>query len=217
MNWTFVRGQKNGEAGLTEIEFFFDFASPNVYLASRVLPSIANAASAKIVVRPALLGGIFKATGNQSPMQAFAGVKGKLAYEMLEMRRFVERHGLSGFSMNPYFPINTLPLMRGLIAARRLGVEDSYTKAISAGMWEEGLNMGEPAVVASRIASDGVDSDAVFRMSGDDDVKRELIHATEAAVSRGVFGLPTFFVGGEMYFGKDRLDQVREAALASRV
>ncbi len=194
------------------IDFYFDFASPNCYLAAQVLPGMANEIGAEIIIRPVLLGGVFKATNNQAPMQAFANVKGKLAYDMLEIRRFTERHGLSAFQMNPNFPINTLGLMRALIAAQETGEEKAYIDAGLKGMWEEGLAMGDPEVAKARLAKAGVDAEALFERSQTPEVKQKLIDDTAVAVDRGIFGLPTFFVGEEMFFGKERLDQVRDAA-----
>ncbi|MEM9899648.1 MAG: 2-hydroxychromene-2-carboxylate isomerase [Pseudomonadota bacterium] len=192
------------------IDFYFDFGSPNAYLAYRVLPGLAEAVGAEITFKPALLGGIFKATGNQSPMQAFGPIKGKLAYEMLELERFVERHALTKYQMNPNFPINTLAMMRAMMVAEDMGVADPYREACFTAMWEEGLNMGDTDVAVKRIAETGLDADALFSASQAPENKQKLIDATAAAVERGVFGLPTFFVGEEMFFGKDRLGQVVE-------
>jgi 2-hydroxychromene-2-carboxylate isomerase len=192
------------------IDFIFDFGSPNAYLAWRVLQPMAQRAGARINLIPCLLGGIFKATNNRSPVEAFGEVKGKLAYEALETRRFVARHGLSGFRPNPHFPVNTLLIMRGLVAARRLGVGDRYLETVLAAMWEQGEKMDDPAVVARVLSAAGLDAPALLAATQDPEVKAELIANTEAAVARGVFGIPTFFVGEEMFFGKDRLDQVAE-------
>jgi 2-hydroxychromene-2-carboxylate isomerase len=160
---------------------------------------------------PALLGGIFKATNNQSPMAAFGEVKGKLAYEEMETDRFVRRHGLSRFRRNPHFPINTLLIMRGLIAAQRGGGADPYVAAVQAAMWEYGEKMDDPEVVRRVLDAAGLDGEALIAATSDPEVKAQLIANTEAAVARGVFGIPTFFVGEEMFFGKDRLGQVAEA------
>jgi 2-hydroxychromene-2-carboxylate isomerase len=202
------------------IDFIFDFGSPNAYLAWKVLPGIAARAGAEVNLIPALLGGIFKATNNRSPVEAFGEVKGKLAYEGLETRRFVARHGLSAYRPNPHFPVNTLVIMRGLIAARRLGVGDRYLETVAAAMWEEGAKMDDPAVVARVLSAAGLPAEAILAATQDPEVKAELIANTEAAVGRGVFGIPTFFVGEEMFFGKDRLEQVedevrRQAAAAA--
>src|SRR5215472_5566434 len=128
------------------IDFIFDFGSPNAYLAWKVLPGIAERTGATVNLIPCLLGGIFKATNNRSPVQAFGEVKGKLAYEALETRRFVARHGLSAFRQNPHFPVNTLTIMRGLIAARRMGLGERYLQTVLAAMWEQGEKMDDPAV-----------------------------------------------------------------------
>lgn len=192
------------------VDFIFDFGSPNGYLAWKVLQGVAARTGAKIELRPALLGGIFKLTGNRSPVEAYAGVQGKLAYESLETRRFVARHGLTAFQMNPHFPVNTLLIMRGLIAARRAGVGEAYLEAVLAAMWERGLKMDDPAVVAGVLTEAGLDAQAILAATQDPEVKAELMAGTEAAAARGVFGIPTFFVGEEMFFGKDRLGQVEE-------
>lgn len=192
------------------VDFIFDFGSPNGYLAWKVLPGIAERAGAKINLIPSLLGGIFKATGNRSPVEAYAGIQGKLAYEGLETRRYVARHGLTDYRANPHFPVNTLLIMRGLIAARRMGVGEAYLAAVVSAMWEQGLKMDDPEVVAEVLTKAGLDAKAILEATQDPEVKAELIANTDAAVSRGAFGIPTFYVGEEMFFGKDRLDQVEE-------
>lgn len=195
------------------VEFIFDFGSPNAYLSAKVLPALAARAGATIRYVPALLGGIFKATNNQSPMQAFAGVKGKMDYEMLEMKRFIVKHKLP-FRMNPHFPVNTLAIMRGYCAAETLGVAPAYFDAVFAAMWENGQKMDDPAVIAATLTAAGLDAAAIIAASQTPEVKQRLVESTEAAVARGVFGIPTFFVDGEMWFGKERLGQVEEALAA---
>jgi 2-hydroxychromene-2-carboxylate isomerase len=197
------------------IEFIFDFASPNSYLAYRALPSILERTGARLMINPCLLGGIFKATGNVAPKIAFAGVKGKLDYEMLEFRRFIAKHRLDKFRFNPNFPVNSLMLMRGYIAAREAGVEDGYLEMGLEGLWEEGLKLDDREVLARRIDSAGLDSASLLAAAQTDRVKLKLADNTAAAVARGVFGVPTFFVGDEMFFGKDRLGQVEEAVQAA--
>lgn len=192
------------------IDFIFDFGSPNGYLSWKVLPGIAARTGATINLIPCLLGGIFKATNNRSPMEAFGEVKGKLAYEGLETRRFVEKHGLSAYRPNPHFPVNTLTIMRGLIAARRAGAGDRYLEAVLAAMWEQGEKMDDPAVIRRVLDAAGLDGETLLAATQDPEVKAELVANTEAAVARGVFGIPTFFVGDEMFFGKDRLDQLED-------
>jgi 2-hydroxychromene-2-carboxylate isomerase len=192
------------------IELIFDFGSPNAYLAYKALPPILARTGANLVVTPCLLGGIFKLTGNQPPLMAFAGVKGKMAYEMLEMQRFIALAGLHKFKMNPYFPINTLTLMRGLVA---VGAENAtYIDAVLAGMWEDELPMGEEATFRRVLEGAGLDAAAILQKTQDDLVKQRLAANTSHAVERGVFGIPTIFVGDDMFFGKDRLPQV-EACL----
>ena len=201
---------------MATIDFIFDFGSPNAYLASQVLPAIAQRAGATVNRIPCLLGGIFKATNNASPMVAFGGVTGKLAYEGLETRRFVARHGLTAFRSNPHFPVNTLLIMRGLVAARRAGVEDRYAHVVLTAMWEQGEKMDDPEVVLRVLNAGGLDGAALIAATQDPEVKAELVANTEAAVARGVFGIPTFFVGEEMFFGKDRLGQVEDEAARGR-
>ena len=192
------------------IDFIFDFGSPNAYLAWKVLPAIAARAGADINLIPCLLGGIFKLTGNQSPMTAFGEVKGKLAYTARETARFVARHGLADYRGNPHFPVNTLLIMRGLIAARRMGVSEPYLAAVLKAMWEDGRKMDDPAVVAEVLSAANLDAPAILAATQEPAVKAELVTNTEAAVTRGTFGIPTFYVGDEMFFGKDRLREVEE-------
>jgi 2-hydroxychromene-2-carboxylate isomerase len=193
------------------IDFLFDFGSPNGYLAWKVLPNIAERTGARINLIPVLLGGLFKLTGNRSPVEAFGGIKGKLAYEALETRRFVTKHGLAAYRANPHFPVNTLLIMRGLVAARRSGVGDRYLETVASAMWEQALKMDDPAVVREVLSKAGLDAEALMAATQDPEVKAELMANTEAAAARGAFGVPTFFVGEEMFFGKDRLDQVEDA------
>ncbi len=201
--------------GKSVVEFVFDFASPNAYLVYKILPEIAQRHGANVKLIPCLLGGIFKLTGNQAPFAAFAGVKGKLDYDRLEMTRFISRHGLDAFRMNPHFPLNTLILMRSMVAAQHLGVEAPYVDAVLGGMWEDGEKMDDPDVLVARLNRAGLDGQELFVTANTPDVKAELVANTEAAVARGVFGIPAFFVGDEMFFGKERLGQIG-AFLASQ-
>jgi 2-hydroxychromene-2-carboxylate isomerase len=192
------------------IDFIFDFASPNAYLAWQVLPGIAARSNAQVNLIPCLLGGLFKLTGNQAPMTAFGNVKGKLEYERLETQRFIDKHGLRAFRFNPHFPVNTLLIMRGLLAARRANVGEVYFQAVLEAMWEEGQKMDEPAVVASVLTAAGLDAKSILEAAQDPEIKAELAANTSAAAARGAFGIPTFFVGDQMFFGKERLEQVEE-------
>ena len=197
-------------------EFLFDFASPNAYLAHKVIPQIEARTGAAFKYTPVLLGGIFKATGNQAPMIAFGNIRNKMDYEMLETRRFIARHGLDRFRMNPHFPVNTLAIMRGAVAAERIGVFAPYVAACFAAMWEEGLKMDDGAVIAARLDAAGLAGESILAATQEADVKAALIANTGRAVARGVFGLPAFFVGDDMWFGKDRLREVEEALVAER-
>jgi 2-hydroxychromene-2-carboxylate isomerase len=192
------------------VDFIFDFGSPNAYLAWQVLPALCARTGTKVNVIPCLLGGLFKLTGNQAPMTAFGGVIGKLEYERLETQRFIAKHGLKAFRFNPYFPVNTLMIMRGLIVARRRDVGDQFLEAVLRAMWEEGQKMDDPAVVAAVLSAAGLDAKVILQACQDQEVKTELAANTAAAVERGVFGVPTFFVGKEMFFGKERLGQIEE-------
>jgi 2-hydroxychromene-2-carboxylate isomerase len=198
------------------LEFIFDFGSANAYLAYRALPPTLTRTGARLMINPCLLGGIFKATGNQAPTVAFAGIKGKLDYEMLEIRRFVAKHRLDKFRLNPHFPVNTLMLMRGLVAAQEAGSGEAYLEMGLKGMWEEGLKLDDPEVLAGRIDSAGLDSASLLAAAQSDPLKRKLADNTAGAVARGAFGIPTFFVGDDMFFGKERLGQVEEAVEAKR-
>ena len=195
------------------IDFIFDFGSPNGYLSWKVLPDIAARTGASLNLIPCLLGGIFKATNNQSPMAAFGGVTGKLAYEGLETRRYVAKHGLTKYASNPHFPVNTLTIMRGMVAARRAGVGEAYLEVVLKAMWEDGQKMDDPEVIVRVLNAAGLDGAALATATQDPEVKAELVANTEAAVARGVFGIPTFFVGSEMFFGKDRLGQVEDEVI----
>ena len=192
-----------------EIEFLYDFGSPNAYLVHRAIEDMTIAQFRYV---PVLLGGIFKATGNQSPMQAYGHIPAKRDYDMLEMHRFMARHDINNFKMNPNFPVNTLLMMRGAVAAETLGCAADYTEAMMTGMWERGLALGDPEVWAGLLGEAGLPVDALVAGAADADNKARLVANTEAAVARGVFGIPSFFLGDELYFGKDRLNDVVEAA-----
>lgn len=192
------------------IDFIFDFASPNAYMTHKALASVAQRTGASVNYIPCLLGGIFKATGNQAPFVTYADVKGKQEYNRLESQRFIEKHKLTDFKMNPHFPMNTVTIMRGLIVAEGAGQKEAYIEAVIKAMWEEGENMGDAEVVADVLTRAGFDGKAIVEQTQDPAIKGKLIDNTAAAVERGVFGIPTFFVGDEMFFGKERLGQVEE-------
>lgn len=198
---------------MNTVEFLFDFGSPNGYLSHRIIPAIEKRTGAKFTYTPVLLGGVFKATNNRSPMEAFAGIKNKLAYEALETRRFVAKHGLTKYTRNPHFPVNTLLLMRTATAAWKDGGQEALLPFVEAAyrcMWEDGKKMDDPAIAHAALSASGVNADALLKRAQDQDVKDALLANTNAAVERGVFGIPTFFVGDEIFFGKDRLRDVEE-------
>ena len=188
-------------------ECLFDFGGPNSYLAHKMLPDLCARTGTQVIYVPILLGGLFKLTNNQAPMMRFADTPAKRNYEMLEFDRFVKTHALP-FKMNPRFPINSLYLMRGAGAAQRLGCFAPYVDAVMAAMWEDGADMSEAQVVREVLDKAGLDSSALLTLADDPEVKAELMANTEAAAKRGAFGVPTFFVGEDMFWGKERLGQV---------
>ncbi len=192
------------------VDFIFDFASPNAYLVHKIVPEIEARTSARFNYIPCLLGGIFKATGNQAPMIAFGGIKNKPEYDALEMQRFITRHELTGFKMNPHFPVISLMLVRGALVAERDGYLMKYIDAMVDAMWEQGLKLDDAEVLHKALADAGFDADKIMTDMGDEAIKAKLLENTNAAVERGAFGIPTFFVGDEIFFGKERLGQVEE-------
>jgi 2-hydroxychromene-2-carboxylate isomerase len=196
-----------------KVEFLFDFGSPNAYLAELVLPGIERRTGVKFEYVPVLLGGIFKATGNMSPFDSLRGIKNKPEYQALETQRFIRRHNATKFQQNPFFPVNTLMLMRGAVAAQLEGVFEPYFRAAYHHMWEEPKKMDDLETFRKAFISSGIDIDRLIARAQQDDVKKGLIDRTTDAVNRGAFGSPTFFVGKEMFFGKDQLRDVEESIL----
>ena len=198
---------------MKKVDFYFDFASPNAYLSHKVIKNIKDRTGVEVNYIPVLLGGIFKATNNKPPMEQFFGVKNKNEYQNLEIERFIERHGLHEFKMNPHFPVISLQIIRGAIAAELDGFLEEYIDKVLVHMWEVPKKMDDPEVIKAAFEESGFDSERLISQMQNPDVKAKLISNTEEAVERGVFGIPTFFVGDEMYFGKDTLWQVEEALL----
>ena len=196
---------------MMQAEFHFDFGSPNAYLAHRVIPAIEARTKVRFRYVPVLLGGVFKATGNRSPVEAFAGIRNKLAYERLETERFLRRHRIEDYIRNPFFPVNTLMIMRGAAAAEIDGGLASYVDAMFHHMWEAPKKLDEPDVFRDALTASGLDADTILLRIQDPAVKSRLIANTEASVARGTFGSPTFFVGDAIFFGKERLRDVEEA------
>jgi 2-hydroxychromene-2-carboxylate isomerase len=198
------------------VQFLFDFGSPNAYMCHRVIPAIEARTGVRFDYVPILLGGLFKLTNNRSPAEAFADIPNKRAYDRLEVARFVARHRLAQWRFNPHFPINTLQMMRGAVAAQRLECFAPYVETVYAAMWERGLDMGRPEVVAATLDEAGLPTQRLLAASQDADVKARLLANTEDAHARGAFGSPSFFVGNELFFGKDRLREVEEEILRQR-
>ena len=196
---------------MRKVEFHFDFGSPNAYLSHLVIPDIERRTGAKFEYVPVLLGGVFKLTNNRSPAESLAGIKNKPEYQRLETERFIKRHGITRFEPNPFFPVNTLMMMRGAIAARRLGVFERYVDEMYRHMWAEPKKLDDPDVLRAALVELRLDGDRIFELVQTQEVKDELLANTQRSVERGTFGSPTFFVGDEIYFGKDRLRDVEEA------
>jgi 2-hydroxychromene-2-carboxylate isomerase len=196
-------------------QFLFDFGSPNAFLSHEAIPAIEQRIGVKFEYVPILLGGIFKATNNKSPAETLAGVKNKPEFQALETLRFVRRFQVKPYVWNPFFPVNTLNLMRAAVAARLEGVFEPYVDAEFHHMWVEPKKMDDPAVALAALTSSGLDAAKLFARAQEADVKARLIENTQAAVERGAFGSPTFFVGNEMFFGKEQLREVEELVSGS--
>jgi 2-hydroxychromene-2-carboxylate isomerase len=201
---------KRGE-NMIKVEFHFDFGSPNAYLSHLVIPRIESRTGVKFEYIPVLLGGVFKLTNNRSPAETLKGIKNKPEYERLEMNRFIRRHGITRFHSNPFFPVNTLMMMRGAIAAGSLGSFERYVDEMYRHMWVEPKKMDDPAIFQTALVEGGFEADRILSLLETQEIKQELIRNTERSVERGTFGSPTFYVGNEIFFGKDRLSEVEEA------
>ena len=191
-------------------EFMFDFGSPNAFLSHEAIPAIEQRTGAKFEYVPVLLGGIFKATNNKSPAETLAGVKNKREFHALETERFVKRFAVKPYVWNPFFPVNTLNLMRAAVAAQLEGVFEKYVEAAFHHMWVEPKKMDDPEVAAKALTASGLDAARLLARSQEPEVKAKLIENTQAAVERGAFGSPTFFVGKEIFFGKEQLREIEE-------
>jgi 2-hydroxychromene-2-carboxylate isomerase len=196
-----------------KVEFQFDFGSPNAYLAEFVIPGIEKRTGVRFEYVPVLLGGIYKATGNMAPSESLRGIKNKPEYQALETQRFIRRHNITKFTSNPFFPVNTLMLMRGAVAARFENMFEPYFRAAYHHMWVEPKKMDDLEIFRNAFISSGIDIDRLIARAQQDDVKKKLIEDTTDAVNRGAFGSPTFFVGEEMFFGKDQLRDVEESII----
>ena len=191
-------------------QFMFDFGSPNAYLSHEAIPAIEQRIGVKFEYVPILLGGVFKATNNKSPAETLAGVKNKREFHAIETERFVKRFQVQPYVWNPFFPVNTLNLMRAAVAAQLEGVFEKYVDAAFHHMWREPKKMDDPEVAIKAIGASGLDAARLFALAQEADVKAKLIENTQSAVERGAFGSPTFFVGKEMFFGKEQLREVED-------
>jgi 2-hydroxychromene-2-carboxylate isomerase len=200
---------------MPHVEFHFDFGSPNAYLAHLLIPQIEKRTGTPFEYVPVLLGGVFKLTNNRSPMESFQGVKNKLEYQRMETQRFIRRHGITRYAMNPFFPVNSLMIMRGAVAAQMEGVFAHYVDEVFRHMWAEPKKMDDPAVARAALDESGLDGARLIAMTQEPTVKDRLLANTQKSVERGAFGSPTFFVGDEMFFGKDRLRDVEEEIFGS--
>ena len=194
----------------TAAQFLFDFGSPNAFLSHEAIPGIEARTGVKFEYVPILLGGIFKATNNKSPAETLAGIKNKPEFQKLETERFVKRFGVKPYVWNPFFPVNTLNLMRAAIAAQFEGVFEKYVEAAFHHMWREPKKMDDPEVAVKALTASGLDGAKLLTRTQEPDVKAKLLQNTQSAVERGAFGSPTFFVGKEMFFGKEQLREVEE-------
>ncbi len=190
---------------MNEIDFYYDFGSPNAYFAREALKGVSERTGVKVNLHPALIGGIFKLTNNQPPWMAHAKCAPKMNYMRLEIERFVKDHELDSFRFNSHFPINTLLAMRAAIAAQNTGVHDIFVDVMFKAIWEDNKNIADPDVVIEVLNKAGLDGAALVAATQDQSVKDGLMAATQAIVEKGAFGLPTMFLGDDMYFGKDRV------------
>jgi 2-hydroxychromene-2-carboxylate isomerase len=196
---------------MTSVEFHFDFGSPNAYLSHLVIPAIEARTGVRFTYVPVLLGGVFKATNNVPPLVANRGIRNKMEYHKLEIQRFIRTHRITAFRMNPHFPVNTLQVMRGAIVAEDEGFLPTYVDAVYRHMWAEPKKMDDPEVITAALCASGFDAVHILARSQEPVIKAKLAANTERSVARGTFGSPTFFVGDDIYFGKDRLRDVEEA------
>jgi len=197
-------------------EFLFDFGSPNAFLSHEAIPAIERRIGTKFEYVPILLGGVFKATNNKSPAESLAGIKNKPQFHALETERFLKRFNVRPYTWNPFFPVNTLNLMRAAVAAKLVGVFEKYVDAAFFHMWVEPKKMDDPEIAMKALSQSGLDAATLFARAQEPEVKAKLIENTQSAVERGAFGSPTFFVGNEMFFGKEQLREVEELVLEKK-
>ena len=196
-------------------QFLFDVGSPNAFLSHEAIPAIERRIGVRFDYVPVLLGGIFKSTNNRSPAESLAGIKNKPEFHAVETARFLKRYNVQPYVWNPFFPVNTLNLMRAAVAAQVEGVFEAYVEAAFHHMWREPKKMDDPEVALAAFTASGLDAAKLFARAQEPEVKAKLIANTQSAVERGAFGSPTFFVGDEMFFGKEQLRDVEEMVLGT--
>ena len=192
------------------VELIFDFVSPNAYMIWWPLRDLIRKTGAELDVVPVFLGGMHKLTGNAPPFVRDAEIKGKNEYSMLEMQRFIKKHGLNKYRLNPNFPFNSVTLQRMLLAADEDGRGVQFVESMLPAIWEEGLDVSDPEALGAAVNAAGFDAADLFKRSQTDEIKQGLIKNTQDAVDRGTFGIPTMYVGDQMFFGKERLGQIEE-------
>lgn len=196
---------------MSALEFVFDFGSPNAYLIHKVVPEVERRLDTKVVYSPILLGGVFKATGNASPAVTLTGIKNKGEYQGIETKRFVKKYGLtSSYAPNPHFPVNTLLMMRIAVSLQSSPSYQPFIECCFKAMWEDSKKMDEPEIVAEALTEAGLPAAELMDLAAQPNNKKKLIEVTETAVARGVFGAPSFLVGDELFFGKDKLRDAEE-------
>jgi len=193
------------------VDFIFDFASPNAYLCHKAIQNLEKTHDIKFNYIPCLLGGIMKLSNNQPPMVTLADIPNKLKYEFdTAFNRFMKEHNITKFKMNEHFPVNTISLIRGAIVAQKNDFFESYVEIVLSGLWEQSLKLDTPEALHELLKNNDCYPDLVIEGIAKDEIKAELIANTSEAVEKGAFGIPTFFVENEMFYGKDSLRELKE-------
>ncbi len=193
-----------------KVDFIFDIASPNAYFCHQLIPGFEERTGVKFDYIPCLLGGIMKLSGNQPPFVAFADIKNKNNYQFIEIERFIKQHKLVKYKFNSHFPQNTVQVQRGALAAQELGIFDQYIEVMLRAMWEEDKNLSDLGVLQDTLIKNKFDAEAIIKIVTSQECKDKLIKNTSEAVNRGAFGVPTFFIDDQIFFGKDHLHQLEE-------
>jgi 2-hydroxychromene-2-carboxylate isomerase len=193
------------------VDFIFDFASPNAYLCHKAIQNLEKTHDIKFNYIPCLLGGIMKLSNNQPPMVTLADIPNKLKYEFdTAFNRFMKEYNITKFKMNEHFPVNTISLIRGAIVAQKNDFFESYVEIVLSGLWEQSLKLDTPEALHELLNNNDCYPDLVIEGIAKDEIKAELIANTSEAVEKGAFGIPTFFVENEMFYGKDSLRELKE-------